>query len=281
MAPRPSRSLESDPPDLSTPPSYSAPAEAATKPQEGGADVFAWLAAVARAPGVGHFAVRVAVVLSGYFSRGDRAAWPKLTTIATSLGASPEGVRKALLQLRDGGHLAIQYGDGRGRLNVYRMLHIPQPLEGDSLSEPPTAVGPYPAEAPLAIGALAPEPPTAVGQNPQRLFAHGTSKAEPVDLSLSEERSQVRSRPLMRCPDGWLPSIAHEQLAMERGLSQSNFETALAKFRDHEFTRRPISDWDAAFRNWIRSERPSAGGVRTAGRQSALEEELARERGLM
>ena len=141
---------------------------------EGGADVFAWLAAVAREPGVSHFAVRVALVLTGYFSRGRREAWPKQSTLAETLNATPEGVRKALLQLRDAGFLEVRIGQGRGDLNRYIMVPAqPEPptavgvegptAGGGSGQYPPLAIGGYAGKAPTASGVSEPEPPTAVG----------------------------------------------------------------------------------------------------------------------
>lgn len=53
-------------------------------------------------------------------------------------------------------------------------------------------------------------------------------------------------------PDDWQPTDAHRAIARERGV---DFALELAKFRDHEFAT-PRSDYDAAFRNWLRSATP-------------------------
>lgn len=57
-------------------------------------------------------------------------------------------------------------------------------------------------------------------------------------------------------PADWQPTDAHRAIARERGV---DFELELAKFRDHEFAT-PKSDYDATFRNWLRSATPQRQG---------------------
>ncbi|HEX6051789.1 MAG TPA: hypothetical protein VFZ21_21120 [Gemmatimonadaceae bacterium] len=57
-------------------------------------------------------------------------------------------------------------------------------------------------------------------------------------------------------PPDFAPKETHRSLASARNV---DLALELAKFKDHEFLR-PISDYDRAFANWIRSARSSAGG---------------------
>ena len=62
-------------------------------------------------------------------------------------------------------------------------------------------------------------------------------------------------------PDGWEPNAAHAEIDEGRDLALE-----AARFRDHALSNGRVQiDWDAAFRNWLRSEygRPAADG--TAG----------------
>ena len=217
-------------------------------------DVFAWLAAVARSPDIGHFAVRTAVVLSGYFSRAGREAWPKQTTLADALNATPEGVRKGLLQLRDAGFLEVRIGKGRGDLNRYVMVPVPaEPptAVGASVEVPPTASGVSEAKPPTAVGGSPAEPPTAVGQNPQQPFAHGTSESEPV-------KSHQRDRASRRDRETPLPAdfptvelITQAQSKLEAAGCDAAAQREAERFRDHHAARgsRFVS-WPAAWSTW-------------------------------
>lgn len=53
-----------------------------------------------------------------------------------------------------------------------------------------------------------------------------------------------------RVPETWEPNEEHRQIAREEG---RDFERELKKFRDHTY-KKALTDWDAAFRNWLRSE---------------------------
>lgn len=67
------------------------------------------------------------------------------------------------------------------------------------------------------------------------------------------EGAQARPRPQRsrRAPESWQPKPEHVSLGMQLGVVSDVFTGEVAKFRDHEFdTAR--SDWDAAFRNWLR-----------------------------
>lgn len=79
-----------------------------------------------------------------------------------------------------------------------------------------------------------------------------------------------------RVPSDWQPKPEHRAIAVQRG---ADFDLELQKLRDHEF-RRPRTDWDATFRNWLRDSRPANGSVsrlRTVAPLSPAMEKLRRE----
>jgi hypothetical protein len=73
------------------------------------------------------------------------------------------------------------------------------------------------------------------------------------------ESAPARRRAL---PANWTPTEAHRKLALQEG---RDIERELEKFRDDAVAKRKMFvDWDAAFRNWLRSDigrdKPSTGG---------------------
>jgi hypothetical protein len=117
---------------------------------------------------------------------------------------------------------------------------------------------PHVKEAPSTIPA-----PGEHSANPVQVpVEHGSSPADsgflnPDTPSLTAEsnpppsktRSEgTRARRSRKCPASFEPDRAFALSA----LSDLDVEAELARFRDHEF-REPRSDWDATWRNWIRT----------------------------
>lgn len=63
-----------------------------------------------------------------------------------------------------------------------------------------------------------------------------------------------------RCPEDWGPKDRHRELVLELGMHPRTAQLELAKFRDFEFKSPGNSDWDAAFRNWLRNAAQRNGG---------------------
>jgi uncharacterized protein YdaU (DUF1376 family) len=90
---------------------------------------------------------------------------------------------------------------------------------------------------------------------------------------------KARSR---RVPVEWMPRPAELSLANAEGFTPGEIEREIAKFRDHEF-RDPKTDWDAAFRRWIRTaaerrprnERSNQPSAKFTARQANLERAFA------
>lgn len=63
-----------------------------------------------------------------------------------------------------------------------------------------------------------------------------------------------------RLPPDWSPSEQHAALALSLGV---DLEREKAKFRDHFVAHgKPLADWDAAFRNWLRKANDFAPGAK-------------------
>lgn len=96
--------------------------------------------------------------------------------------------------------------------------------------------------------------------------ASGNGSDIPHPSSLNPQPLEVpsksggRKRPARPMPDGWKPNDRHAEIATERGIDLDHQAT---RFRDWaEANDRRYADWDAAFRNWLTSERNGGPGPR-------------------
>lgn len=72
-----------------------------------------------------------------------------------------------------------------------------------------------------------------------------------------------RKRPARPMPEGWKPNDRHAEIAADRGI---DLDHQVTRFRDWaQANDRRYADWDAAFRNWLTSERNGAQGPRRHG----------------
>lgn len=81
------------------------------------------------------------------------------------------------------------------------------------------------------------------------------------NLSLSEANASSRdarpkARPSRRAPEGWEPKPSTIEALTAEGYGPGELERALSMVRDHEFAK-PKTDWDAAYRNWVRRDPPA------------------------
>lgn len=93
--------------------------------------------------------------------------------------------------------------------------------------------------------------------------SNGSPIPQPSSLNLQPATSSPARKRATQLPTDWAPNDTHRRLASER----SHDVNALAEvFKDHHIAKASTYvDWDAAFRTWIRKERPAAGG-RPSGR---------------
>ena len=73
----------------------------------------------------------------------------------------------------------------------------------------------------------------------------GLAPEEAVEPKRNTKRPASR-----RVPESWQPTEEHREIARTE---VRDFDRELAKFRDCEF-KTPHKDWDAVFRNWLRSD---------------------------
>jgi len=55
-----------------------------------------------------------------------------------------------------------------------------------------------------------------------------------------------------RCPTDFEPNKTSLDFCKEEGITDKAMKKALAHMKDHEY-KQPKTDWDATFRNWIRT----------------------------
>jgi hypothetical protein len=102
-------------------------------------------------------------------------------------------------------------------------------------------------------------------QDPSKMLSKGSSenvadKDKDIDIDISKEKiykketeplpakTRKRAVPL---PADWKPNPTHARIALERGI---DLEAQAEKFRDYARAHgKAYRDWDAGFRNWLRS----------------------------
>lgn len=109
-------------------------------------------------------------------------------------------------------------------------------------------------EAPASKLVEAKRTPNPTQPNPNLSFGEIDPPLPPAGGSTTEPDSDPKPKRGRKGkpPADWQPTDAHRAIASERGV---DFSLEVAKFRDHEFAT-PRSDYDAAFRNWLRSATP-------------------------
>ena len=93
---------------------------------------------------------------------------------------------------------------------------------------------------------------------------NGSPIPQPSSLNLQPATSSPARKRATQLPADWEPNDTHHRLAAERG---HDVQVLADNFRDHHTAKASTYvDWHAAFRTWIRNERPSGG--RPPGRPS-------------
>lgn len=78
----------------------------------------------------------------------------------------------------------------------------------------------------------------------------GTTEADASSLTPSAPKAR---RPSRRVPESWSPAETTIARLATEGHAAGDLERALTRMRDFEF-KTARSDWDAAFRNWVRQD---------------------------
>ena len=171
----------------------------------------------------------VLLALSNYADENMRC-WPSQRRLAHDTGLSARCVRTTLAKLSEKGLIEREARERDDGSRASDVVHLR-----------------FQGEERRAGGG---EPRS--GHEPSKEPSEEPSE-EPLPSSLRSEgaRAKVRSS---RCPDDWLPKPSTLDFAEAEGLTAGEIERELSKMRDHTF-RTPRSDWDATFRNWIRTTR--------------------------
>lgn len=86
------------------------------------------------------------------------------------------------------------------------------------------------------------------------LALRGSAEGENAQASPAPPKPAPRRKPAKQLPADWQPSDAHGSLARE---NRVDLAAEAVKFRDWAASKAEVkADWDAAFRNWLRSSRP-------------------------
>jgi hypothetical protein len=202
-------------------------------------------------PFVGAHAWAVYCVLVRH-ADGQGRSMPSLSTLSDLTGVSPAQVKRSLKVLFGSGLIRKVRAGGPTGTTVYQVRNLPQSKN---------AVAPSPQ----------PAPPVQTVQQKQRSVTDAT-----LDF-LAEEPEVVappapldKGRASRRCPPDWEPSEQHREIAAEEGV---DFDRELAKMRDHEFAN-PRKDWDATFRNWLRSSRGKSPEYRETNKKHQAAKEV-------
>jgi len=87
----------------------------------------------------------------------------------------------------------------------------------------------------------------------------GSVKFSSLKEEEKSEKGKSEKRGSRRAPVDFVLSAELIEFGVGLGLSRGGVAFELAKFRDYEFAR-PRSDWDATFRNWLRTEAQRQNG---------------------
>jgi DNA-binding transcriptional MocR family regulator len=165
-----------------------------------------------------------------YMDSATGDCFPRQETIAADLGLTDRTVRSALANLRACGWLEIEERPllkGRGKSNLY---HFQDATTGSTV----------PVNG-ATTGNSAPD---------FRKTASGASKEEHVERNtLNRESAKLvpRDRPL---PGHFKPDLG---VALSAGMDHAEAERQAAMFVDYYLAKgKPVRDWNAAWRNWIR-----------------------------
>ncbi|WP_300573522.1 helix-turn-helix domain-containing protein [Phenylobacterium sp.] len=197
----------------------------------------------------------VAIVLANYADEKGRA-WPSQKTISEQTCLTPRTVRAALVSLCDRGIIEREERlrqDGSRSTDLITFTWGAEAVSGGGEMVSGGGGKPLPGGGEIASALTTFEPST-----------------DPSEEKVEGASAPAKPKASRRCPDGWDPPVAVLKTLAIEGFTAGEMERELAKFRDHQF-RTALTDWSAAYRNWIRKsrdfkphDRPSPDDRRTA-----------------
>jgi len=258
----------------------------------------AWIEQLARDSHLSALAIRLGVILATKYISAQRGyGWPSQLTLGADLGASADGIRKAVKQLVDGRHLAVRIGNGRGVATEYRPLleveRVDQnPRQQSDLfdDKPQPDVGPFDGD----------KGPTTVGETPDNCLKNPRRQSGPLPLMNPTEGVPLKTRarePRVARKLKPLPTICPTEAQIIDAQDRFNAESLpidarleAESFRAHHQSKASrMADWTAAWSgtwvgNAIRFARERAGRASPFRRRESFSnldyamEEVRRER---
>ena len=209
-----------------------------------------------------HVQLRVLLAIGSYTGK-DRAAFPKQQTVADMLGLARETVNRALAALKRFGYIEIEHqkrADGGQRENLYWVKL--DPLEKVPCDEPVTS--------PVTLFDHTPR--DAIGSHPRTIHKNDKTIADAIVAHAALEQPKRAGSPKSgargsRIPSNWTPTPKDYAFASSEGMTREEINREADKFRDHWTAASGKGstklDWQAAWRNWIRSDFRKPSGSRT------------------
>jgi hypothetical protein len=204
------------------------------------------------------FTVHLAVADSVNDQR-DNEFWMTQSLLAAKTRLGRQSVNDALETLVAGGFLQLaESGGGRSRACRYLFLFPDAPVvyETRKLSSQATVSAPQKLSSQATVSPaetlkLSPE----ATESLPILSSEATGIEPKEDLRTKESRSLARER-AKRALVEWQPSPSLVAWSLTRN-PQLQITDQVEQFRDHHLARwpQPITDWDAAWRTWVRNSK--------------------------
>lgn len=210
-------------------------------------------------------------VLAALGTYTDRQGWcfPSQGTLAKRLGAGRTHINASLKNLEQCGYVQVVKQvreNGAQAVNLYRVLmDISAPEAAEETAN--AAILPVPpADTPLSAEGTGRDVVFAIPKKPQHieppvsgrdtpLSARGTPPVPPADTELYPLELTPEKKRAVRLPATWAPRREEIDFGVAGGLSQAEVLAAADHMRDWSVSspNGKKLDWDATFKNWLRS----------------------------
>lgn len=205
------------------------------------------------------------------FANDKMQCWPSQERLAADTELSARTVWAALRSLEDKRMLSRtsrKRADGTRSTDVFT-LHFSLEVWSEPLANPAKSTRKVCEDQSQSL-----QEPLAAVARPTTFEPSTNHQIEPsVLVAQSAPRATRASK---RVPESWLPTDRTREVLAGEGFDPGALERALTRMRDHEF-KTARSDWDAAFRNWVRTDadrKPRNDRPHADKRQAAREDSL-------
>lgn len=204
--------------------------------------------------GVGPSEKLLLLALANYADEHGRS-YPSQKRLAGDTGLSERTIRRLLAEMADAGLLARKErtrSDGSRSSDIIT-LTLPTQMSGG---------------ADMVSGGVGPQCPGGAD------MVSALTTFEPSSNQVRSEDLPQKMRASKRCPANWVPQVETVQKLADEGYQPGELERALTMMKDHQF-KDARTDWDAAYRNWVRRDRPQPR--RANERSNPDQRQIARE----